>query len=64
MNTAESVAGVEGSLASFTLYSLRLENERVVIAVVFPMPAGETNFSTFLPEQLMKKKIGISQSPN
>lgn len=56
MNTAKSVAGVEGSLASFTLYSLRLENESVVIAVVFPMPAGETNFSNFPPRAVDEKE--------
>lgn len=56
MNTAKSVAGVEGSPASFILYSLRLENERVVIAVMPPMPAGKTNFSNFPPRAADEKE--------
>lgn len=56
MNTAKSVAGVEGSPASFTLYSLRLENESVVIAVMSPMPAGKTNFSNFPPRAVDEKE--------
>lgn len=56
MNTAKSVAGVEGSPASFILYSFRLENERVVIAVMPPMPAGKTNFSNFPPRAADEKE--------
>lgn len=56
INNSNSVAGVEGSLTSFTLYGSSLENERVVIAVMFPMPASKTNFSNFAPSTVDEKE--------
>lgn len=56
MTNSKSVAGVEGALTSFTLYSPSLENERVVIAVMFPMPASKTNFSNFAPWAVDEKE--------
>lgn len=45
-------------MAFLILYSPSLENERVVIAAMFPKPATKPNFSNFVPSAVDAKENG------